>query len=264
MRFGVCCSVDQAVAVQQAGFDYAELPFRDWASQSEADFQENRAKIGALGDFRAEAMNVMLPASARLTGRNPVFAPVLEFLEKGFCRASAVGTKIVVFGSGASRSLPEGFADRAAAYDQLEEFLRLAGKRAEPYGIHIVIEPLSFRETNIVNLIPEAAYLAGRVGRENVRCLADYFHVAANRESCGDVVACAGWIKHCHIACPRGRAIPLPEDGWDYAPFFDALKTSGYDCRVSVEGSVPWKDRPEKTLAESLRYMKACAGQSCS
>src|SRR5207245_8369450 len=46
-----------------------------------------------------------------------------------------------------------------------------------------------------------------------------------------------GHIRHLHVANPEGRVFPRKADEYDYAPFFAALRTIGYDKRISVEAS---------------------------
>lgn len=260
MKFGVCCGVEYAELVKRVGFDYFELGFAAWAQLPEEEFEAGKAKIEEL-QFYPEAMNGMLPGDFRLTGPEADLAPVKAFLEKGFARAAAVGTKVVVFGSGGARRVPDDFHDQKAVYDQLEEYLLMASDCAEPYGINIAIEPLSFKECNILNTVSEAAYLAARVNRPNVRVLADYFHVAQNREDTESIVGFAHRMEHCHMAHPVTRKIMTPDDGADYTPFFSALKKAGYENRVSFEGGFDWKDNPEEGLTVALNLMKDCASR---
>lgn len=252
MKFGVCGSLQDAPVFQENGYDYFELNFSEWAAMEEDKFQEGKKTIEAM-QFYPEAMNVMLPGEFHLTGENVDLAPVAEYLKKGFDRASQLHTEVVVFGSGRARNLPEGFTDRAKAFDQLEDFLNVAGDIAASFDVTIAIEPLSFRESNIINLVSEGAYLAARVKKDSVRCLADYFHMARNKEDCESIVACAPRMEHCHIACPEGRVCPMPGN-WDYTPFFEALKKANYQKRVSIEcGGADWK----KDAGPALKFLKS-------
>ena len=63
-------------------------------------------------------------------------------------------------------------------------------------------------------------------------------------------------LRSAHIANPEGRLFPQPEDAHDYAPFFDAIKSTGYDGRISVEAGAPKNlplDEAAKRCAEFLR-----------
>lgn len=257
MKFGVCCSLDKALLVQEAGYDFFELGFGAFADQSEEEFQKAKQQVRALSIY-PEAMNGMLPGRFRLTGEEADLTPVKPFLERGFARAAEVGTRVVVFGSGSARRMPEGFTDMARAYNQLEEYLLLTSDCAAENGINIAIEPLSFRDCNVINLVSQGAYLAGRVNRPNVRVLADYFHVEQNKENPESIVGFAHRMEHCHLANPITRKQPLPDDGVDYSPFFSALNRAGYEKRVSIEGYFDW-DNAKTKLPGSLRLMKTYA-----
>lgn len=260
IKFGVCCDADRARLVQEAGYDYFEMNFGAFAALPEEEFLKIKNQLRSL-DIRSEAMNGMLPGTFRLTGEEADLAPVKPFLQRGFARAAEVGTRVVVFGSGAARNVPEGFSDTARVYDQLEEYLYLASDCAAESGIVTAIEPLSFRECNVLNLVSEAAYLAARVDRPNVRVLADYFHVARNKEDTESIVGFAHRMAHCHIAHPTQRVIPQPGDGGDYTPFFSALRKANYDGRVSIEGRIGWDDDAVITqLKDALQLLKSFAG----
>ena len=253
MKFGVCGKLENAPVFQENGFDYFELNFSEWAEAEEEKIREAQNRVETAG-FYPEAMNVMLPGTFRIIEKENNIASFQDYLKRGFDHAARLHTEIVAFGSGRARSMPEGFSDRAQAYERLEAFLKLAGEIAASYHIKIAVEPLSFRESNMINLVGEAVYLASRVALDNVCCLADYYHIASNGESCKSVSAFSEWVGHCHIACPNNRTCPLP-GVWDYSPFFDALKESGYQERISIEcGETNW----EKEAGRALDFLKSC------
>ena len=57
----------------------------------------------------------------------------------------------------------------------------MAGPMAESYGIRIAIEPLSYREDNVINTVSDAVRLARSVNLPSVGVLADYYHVLYNK-----------------------------------------------------------------------------------
>lgn len=255
MKFGVCTGVVDVDRIKAAGFDYFECSFAGWTTQSEEEFKLAKKKIEEI-QFYPEAMNGMLPGELKVVGENADLKALEDFMKIGFARAAEVGTKVVVFGSGKARSVPAGCA-RATAYEQIDAFLNLANDCAAPYGINIAIEPLSFKECNILNTVSEAAFVCGRVERPHVRVLADYFHVGQNNENPESIVGFAHRMEHCHIANPITRQIMKFDDGFDYSPFFNALKKAGYDKRVSFEGRGDWgADNFVDQLRECLALMK--------
>ena len=236
MRFGVCTDIGNAPQLKELGYDYFESGFSKLGGMTDEEFNEFKQKVEKM-NFYPEAMNLMLPGTFRLTGDAADLSPVKPFLQLAFKRAEAVGTKVVVFGSGGTRNMPEGFNDRERAFGQLAEYLKMAGEIAFTHDIEIAIEPLRFAESNIINLYVEACYLAERVNLPKVRCLADYYHMAKNDEGMEGISKIGHRLAHCHIACKEGRTFPMASDGHDYAPFFNALKNAGYNGRISVEGS---------------------------
>lgn len=112
----------------------------------------------------------------------------------------------------------------------------MTGEIAGEYGIQIVIEPLSRKETNLICTMAEGAILEADVALPNVGLLSDYFHVMANHDKIEDIKTIKNF-RHIHIASADGRRFPLAETaGEAYREFFQALKAVGYDGGISIEG----------------------------
>ena len=118
------------------------------------------------------------------------------------------GCSYTVFGSPWSRSCPEHYS-REAAFDQIAEFLSLAGEEAAPYQVVISIEHNNRGETNMLNHFSDGVRMARTVDHPNVRVLCDYYHLRFE----GDSPLCpAGWRERAvgpHPHLPAGRP-PLP------------------------------------------------------
>jgi D-psicose/D-tagatose/L-ribulose 3-epimerase len=158
---------------------------------------------------------------------------VEAYLELALGRAGQMGTQVVVFGSGGSRQVPEGFA-MEEAWQQLVHLLRLAEPAAARNGITIVIEPLNDKETNILHTGSEGYTLAKLVDRPHIKLLLDLYHMALMGEDCGIAVTARGSVRHAHFAKPVGRSYPAEMEPL-FLAFFGGLKRGGYDERVSVE-----------------------------
>jgi D-psicose/D-tagatose/L-ribulose 3-epimerase len=242
MKFGVCgyltaknadgTEFDMIPAAIAAGYDYIEMPLSTIAALSEADFADLKAKTAA-GGLPVEALNVFFPRSLRLTGPDVDWKQVEAYLEMSLGRAAQLGVKSVVFGSGGSRNVPEGFA-MEEAWQQLVHLLRLAEPVAAKNDITIVIEPLNDKETNIIHTGSEGFALAKLVNRPHIKLLLDLFHMSLMHEDCGIAVTARDYVRHAHFARPVGRAYPGEMDD-EFLAFFGGLKRAGYDGRVSIE-----------------------------
>ena len=90
------------------------------------------------------------------------------------------------------------------------------------------------RSPCLPNSLGEGACLAAAVDHPRIRLLADYYHVAVENQPVSDIERLTG-IAHAHIATQAGRRIPVEEDA-GYAEMFAAMKRTGYQGLISVEG----------------------------
>jgi len=253
MKIGLCCGAQDAAQARAAGCEYVELNFTTVARQSEEEFAQTAAALEAAG-LGSEAMNCFIPGDFRLCKLSPETYGDLElYLRQGMARARALGAQYVVFGSAGARRLPAG-VEKPEGWQKLVPIYRLAGELAAQYGLTIVIEPLNTREDNAINTLREGLDYMGLVDRPGVRLLADMYHMGENGEGYEAVLAAGDDLRHCHIARPDGRVYPLPGDGYDYAPFFAALREIGYAGRLSIEASNP--GGPE-CLAQCVEYLRS-------
>lgn len=252
MKIGVCAGIDSIHLVEEAGYDYLEDAVTRIAGYSKEEFLE-KEKIVKESSIKVEVCNIFMPSDLKVVGETVDYVKIKEYCKSAAERISRLGTKTVVFGSGGSRKVPEGFS-KDKAYDQLEYFLRITSEIIEPYNIVIVIEPLPLRSCNIINDVLEGLYLAKRVDRKNIRLLADYFHMVYHNESLENIAdAGSEYIKHIHINNPYGGHYPKIGDKVNYTGLFDVLRRTGYDERISIEAYT--KDF-ENDIKESVRLLR--------
>ena len=251
MRFGVCFHVNDAAEMAAIGYDYLEVHAGNIAAMSEEEYEVFCAE-NAAAPIHAETANCLFPGSIRLTGEEADMDTVKGYAEKVVGRLSRAGIKLVVFGSGGSRRVPEGFPAEKA-WQQLVEVGKILGAAAEKYGVTVALEPLRAAESNIITKQSEGLKLVQDVDHPNFKLLCDYYHLMQEGGTLEDVEACAGQLVHIHIAEPKTRVPMRPDDGADYAGFFATLRKIGYDGRISFEGSAG--DR-EKTLPIALEILK--------
>lgn len=238
IRLGICTGIENAPVMKAIGYDYVELNLAKIAQMSDCEYAALKEAVKK-SPLPVEATNVMFPGSTYVLCSEDCDSPrTRAYIEKAFSRAGELGVKVMVFGSGAARRVPEGMT-LAQGYQYLRRFLNMAFPIAVSYGIRIAIEPLQTKETNIINHVAEAQYLAQDVvgeESEEVAALADLYHMMMGNE---DAVSMLRGVIHCHIADRARRFFPKAGDGSekDYEAFFAALKAQNYEGRVSVEGS---------------------------
>lgn len=253
MRFGCCADLSKLKAVQDAGYDYIELPVSVvMAEQPDSEFDSVRQQL-ADADIVPEAWNCLLPRDIRVTGPEVDTYRLERFIRTAFWRIEELGGEIVVFGSGGARKVPEGFP-MDEARDQIIEFLAMAGQVAGIHGITIAIEPLNRGETNIINSVPEAVEMMTAVGHPFVKVLADLYHIDEESQPLEDILRAGDDLAHTHTA-DTGRLCP-GTGSYPNAEFIRMLKKAGYDERLSVECTFrDWDTEPRRAL-EYLRELE--------
>ena len=235
---GYCVGLKGLETAKAAGFDYVELGVSEIAALSDQDFDAALDRVKQVGIPTPNA-NLFLPGSIRLTGPQPTDPEQqMAYVRKAFARLNRLGVKIVCFGSGGARRVPEGFSQEEA-FQQLVAFGKRIAPEARANGITVVIEPLRRQETNIINTTAEGFELVKAVGDPNFELLIDFYHLASEKEDPAIILQVRDHIRHLHMANPQGRVFPLKWDEFDYAPFFANLRQVGYAGRISVEASSP-------------------------
>lgn len=232
MRFGCCTGLDKMRVVQDAGYDYIELGVGAVKAESpDAEFEPVRDEILSYS-IVPEVWNGLLPGDIRVTGPEVDIYRVERLLRTAFQRIEEIGGEIVVFDSGESRKAPDGFPVEKAR-EQIVEFVTLAGQIAGTYGITIAIEPLNIKETNIINSVMEAVEIVRAADHPFVKVLADLYQISEAKEPILDVVDAGNDLVHTHTA-DTGRLYP-GSGSYPHTEFFEALRSIGYNDRMSVE-----------------------------
>ena len=252
MKIGFC-TTDPAVIrrAYEAGFAYVEVSNWSVFRMDEARFATLLALKEELPAGYLYACNGLVPTDMRLTGPDVNFESIRAFSQQSFARLAQLGVKMIVFGSSAAKTVPEGFSfDKAL--EQLVSVTRIFAEAAATNGQRVCIEPLRYAECNIINTAKDAVDLALRADRPNVGGHVDYYHLMQNGEKMSSLTGLAKHIIHTHIASPCLRSAPTPDDGADYKSFFDALRAGGYDETVTFEGGC---DKTPQTLQAMCEYL---------
>jgi D-psicose/D-tagatose/L-ribulose 3-epimerase len=254
VKVGVCTPDISGAA--KYGFDYIEPAAAEIAAMSEDQFREYANTVLA-SPIRCYAFNSFIRRpDLKVVGHEVSISALRDYLQVCVPRCRRLRASIVVWGSASSRNVPEGFL-RQRAWDQIADFLHMAGEVACRHDIVVAIEPLRRQESNILNSGAETLEMVSTVKHPNVRMIIDYFHLREENEDPRILEVARREIVHLHFANPHGRLWPrgLREDD-HYGAFFQYLKKTGYSGGISIEGQGSF----EKDGASSLEFFRQAMG----
>jgi sugar phosphate isomerase/epimerase len=252
MQYGVCCAPPLAASAMQAGFDFLEWSVGGFLKPREP----RHAFLAALEEVHAvkllyPVLNCFVPGDLKVTGPHVNAFELQKYVATTFERAEHAGVKVIVFGSGDARRIPEGF-DHKDARDQIIRFCSMLAPIAWRHGVTVVVEPLNSKECNVLTTIKECAALVREVAQPGLRLLVDSYHLYRENDSCEDIVTHGDLLAHVHIATEKNRFAPGAEP-CDFTSFFAALSKAGYNGRVSIEGKIT---DPETDLTGAISLMR--------
>lgn len=233
-EIGVCTSVSNADMLASHGYTYVEESVGNFLmpTKSEEEFNEvlQQAQNAAIP---VKACNSFIPGSLKSVGPDAVHPEILEFMETAFQRAQKAGVEYIVFGSGGSRGIPDGFS-RDEARRQFTDLCSQMAPIAAKYDVVVVLEPLNTKECNFINSVLEGGEIVEEVNHPNFRLLADIYHMMMDGEGPESIEKYGHLIQHTHIAEKEGRAAPGTHNE-DFTAYFKALKNVGYEGKMSIE-----------------------------
>lgn len=261
-NYGVCTgdisNLDRVRFVAGLGYDFVEVGFAALSEKTDAEIDAFAKTVKECG-IVCHSCNGFMPGDIKTCGPDMDDAKIKEYLDRNFERTAKLGYKSVIFGSGGSRNVPDGY-DRERAKEDIIHFLGdLVVPVVKQYGVTIGIEELRSQETNIINTCDEAWEYIKAVNDSHIKLLVDLYHVAVMGTPVEELRQYKGYVSHVHIASPsNNRIYPLPTDGDDalYRKFFEILDEIGYEARnISLEGDggACFDD----TVTKSLAYLKS-------
>jgi D-psicose/D-tagatose/L-ribulose 3-epimerase len=255
IELGVCEPAANFEDAVRLGFDYYEPEASEIAAMDQAAYESFQSRVLS-SPIRCKAFRSFI-RSHKLVGEAVPLESLRTYVAQTTARCAALGARVIVFGSGGARQIPDGFS-RTRAWDQLCTFLRMAGDAARRHGITIGIEPLRRQESNVVNSVGEALHLARDTHHPSVRIIVDFYHLRQENESPDVLWEARPQIVHLHFANPAGRVWPKrPDEDPEYRHFFRVLKEIEYRGGLTIEApnGVMRKDAPE-----SLRFFEEMLG----
>ncbi|MEZ5944179.1 MAG: sugar phosphate isomerase/epimerase family protein [Planctomycetaceae bacterium] len=144
---------------------------------------------------------------------------------------------------------------KETALKYLSDALCELGPHAAKHNIPLIYEPLNRYETNLCVTMDAGVALLESSGAQNVKLLADLFHMNIEETNLADALRAGGsHIGHVHFVDSNRR--PAGHGHMDYTPIAAALKEIGYEGYASAE-AFPWPS-PEaaaETTINSFRQL---------
>jgi len=230
---------ERPAAAKAAGFDAVEFwwPFATAVpAQQEVDafvaaIQDAGVQLTGLNFFAGD-----MPAGDRglvsWVGREGEFRDNVEVVV-------GIGERTGTTAFNALYGLRQDGVDAQAQDDLAVENLAIAGKAVARIGGIVLLEPVSGADAYPLKTAADALAIIARVkdehGVDNVKLLADFYHLAVNGDDVAAVIADhAGEFGHIQIADAPGRGEPgtgeLPIAEW-----IDAARAGGYDGVIGLE-----------------------------
>ncbi len=197
---------------------------------SDSSFNSDEAENSAVP---IAAVNVFIPGSIKTTGPEVDLTQILNYATRVFQRAQQLNISLIVFGSGASRNIPDGF-NRDSAYTQFVDIAKNLAVLAAKYNVTLALENQNKLECNFLNTLKECISVAEAVEHPNFKVTVDIYHMLREDESPAVILEGAKYIYHCDIGEKDNRTVPGVV-GDDFKSFFKAFQQIGYMGKIALE-----------------------------
>jgi D-psicose/D-tagatose/L-ribulose 3-epimerase len=249
MRIALCNEVLAGMSLEQQcecaarlgyhGLEIAPFTLSDAPEKiTTAEAAKIRAMVEAAG-LAVTGLHWLLVKPEGLSLTDPdaaVRARTVAVMIRLIALCAELGGGVLVHGSPRQRQIASG-ETQADALARLRDGLAQAASAAASAGVIYCIEPLSRRETALVNTVAEAAELVRAINHPNLRTMIDC-SAAGLTETCSVSALIERWlptglIAHIQVNDPNRRG---PGQGdMQFAPILAALKRHHYAGVIAVE-----------------------------
>jgi D-psicose/D-tagatose/L-ribulose 3-epimerase len=219
-------------AFEKNGFDFVEAEVALLSPEGNPqDFETFKKKVRPFS-IKPEVFSAFIPPDLKVVGPQVDETRLKRYLEVSISRVAEVGGKVIIWGSGSSRTYPKNYL-LENAYKQIEGFLHLASGFARENGIYLAIEHMNKGASNTINSLKEALVLREKVNLEEIQVMLDFDHLMLEEEEFSSIEACQERVIHVHIS-DRDRRCPGDGD-YPFDSLFKTLKRIDYQGRISLE-----------------------------
>jgi|SRR5450759_601110 sugar phosphate isomerase/epimerase len=234
MRIGCAVPVSEIRAARDLGFDFVELRVRElYPDGPESAFGATARLVDSIG-VPAEVFAFLLPPELKVVGLAVDRDSLRSWVRTVARRASLLGGRVIVVGSGEARRVPAGFPS-GRALGQLADFLKDADEEASKQGLLIALEAINRTETNLLHSLDEACSLVESLARPGLGVVADLYHMLVEGEPLSHLTRPLERLFHVQLA-DSGRR-PPGQGCFDFWTAFTFLNSVGYEESVSLECS---------------------------
>ncbi|GGH26070.1 sugar phosphate isomerase/epimerase [Sphingobacterium alkalisoli] len=231
-ELGVCARLDQSPLVKKSGYTFIQPTVAEVLQPMIADSSFTSVKIDN-SDVAVSVVNVFIPGTIKTTGPDVDEALIMNYATTVFKRAQRSNIPLIVFGSGASRHIPDGF-DRDVALKQFVKVCKMLSTLAAQYDVVLALESQNKTECNFLNTLRECIGVAEAVNHPNFKITVDIYHMMRENEPASIILDGAKYIYHCDIGEKENRTAPGIM-GDDFTPFFRAFQQIGYTGKIALE-----------------------------
>lgn len=177
-----------------------------------------------------------------------------NFIRSIIEKASPLKAPVII---GSMQGRFDGDVTRQQALGWLAEALRELGNFAAQNDTFLLYEFLNRYETNLLNRLDDSVKFVRETRAENVRILADLFHMNIEEQSIPDAIKSAGeMVGHVHFADSNRRPVGLGHTS--IQEIIDALRAINYQGYLSAE-ALPYpspREAAEQTIKAFRKYVR--------
>lgn len=252
-EIGIAQSIEHDSVLFSSGFRYVVESISKLISPRNVSDEQLTQNITTLQKLKTKvcALNLFIPGDLKLVGPEVNEEAVLTYAEQVLRRCQQVKIKMIVWGSGGARRVPDGF-DRGKATEQFASIAQKIAALAKKYDVMLALENLNSTETNFITTAAEALSMVKRVNHPNFMLCVDIYHMLKENETPAVIESASKYVVHCDIAEKENRT-PPGVTREDFKPYLRALKKIKYDKVIVIEGR--WENVANQA-APSYQYLQ--------